>query len=388
MVMCMNWLKLTSILILSTSVAMGAPKKMLLLSLVLGLIAFVLDKDRLIYIRENCFYKTFFNIIILIGSLVIYAKYSNNENGFRFIVKYFDVLIPLVIVWIFIGRLPEFIKYSLIGFGIGNIINSLCATSNWLEEGGRVGGYFGGPNDLGGILLVVTPFFLYGIFECKNRFLSLFFVLNIALVVWCLHISNCRGAIIGVGYESILFVTIRYYLLKMKTIKLLYGLVSTLIMIVLPIAVVLCFSRSYDLERVLLWIAGYKMFIDNILFGVGLTNFNEYYNAFYISPLAKEPYLQHPHNSILFILAETGLFGFVMFMNLILDIIKRAIKYIKVNDLKKREMSIACIFLLALFGIAVHAQVDCTPLWRPVRTAMVFSWTMVCVQIANYRLYK
>ena len=364
----MNWLKLTSILILSTSVAMGAPKKMLLLSLILGLIAFVLDKDRLIYIRENCFYKTFFNVLILIGVLAIYAKYTNNENGFRFIVKYFDLLLPVVIVWIFIGRFSEFIKYSLIGLGIGNIINSMYAIFNWIEKGGRVGGYFGGPNDLGGILLVLTPFFLYGMYEYWKKGLAYFCGINLLLVLLCLVISYCRGAIIGISYEMLGFIILNYYIRNFSSISLKHVLIFLLWIIGLPILVAFLAARSYDYERVLLWIAGY--------------------NSSYISPLAREPYLQHPHNVILFILAETGLFGFCLFMNLILDIVKSAFKHIKEYDLKSKKLSLVSAFFIALLGVVVHAQVDSTPIWRPIRTAMIFVWVLVCVYMCEIKAQK
>lgn len=167
----MNYLKIASTLVLSTYVAMGAPKKMLFVSLILSIITVVLDKNRFMYIKERTFYDmTVLNILVLIGGLSIYSKYISNDNGYRFIVKYFDVLLPLVIVWVFIGRFSEFIKYSLIGLGIGNIINSMYAINNWLKMSGRVGGYFGGPNDLGGILLVLTPFFCMGCMNIEKQF--------------------------------------------------------------------------------------------------------------------------------------------------------------------------------------------------------------------------
>lgn len=379
----LNWIKIASVLILSASVAMGAPKKMMMISLILGIVAFILDKDRLIYIKESCFYKTFFNIIILVGGLVLYAKYTHNEDGARFIVKYFDLLIPLVIVWIFIGRFSESIKYSLIGLGIGNIINSVYAIFNWAEKGGRVGGYFGGPNDLGGILLVLTPFFLYGVYEYWKKGLAHFCGINLLLVLLCLVISYCRGAIIGISYEMLGFIILNYYIRKFAFISLKHVLILILGIIGLPILVAFLAARSYDYERVLLWIAGYQMFADYTLFGVGLTNFNDVYNKAYISPLAKEPYLTHPHNALLLILSECGLLGFVLFMNLIVDIIKKALNHIRAYDLERHKLSVVSIFLLALLGVAVHAQVDSTPLWRPIRTAMIFLWSITCTYMCN-----
>ena len=51
----MNYLKIASTLVLSTYVAMGAPKKMLFVSLILSIITVVLDKNRFTYIKERTF---------------------------------------------------------------------------------------------------------------------------------------------------------------------------------------------------------------------------------------------------------------------------------------------------------------------------------------------
>ena len=205
------------------------------------------------------------------------------------------------------------------------------------------------------------------------------------LVFLCLYMSLCRGAIIGIGYEILGFIFLYYYMRNVESIQSKQLIIFLMIVIVLPLNVVAIASRSYDYERVLLWISGFHIFTDHIFFGVGLTNFNYFYNEFYISPLANEPYLRHPHNVLLLILAETGLFGFLLFVNVIYYIIKLSLNHIKKFDLKHSRASIVCIFLLALLGVSVHSQVDCTPLWRPIRTAMIFIWTMTCVYMCEVK---
>ena len=68
-------------------------------------------------------------------------------------------------------------------------------------------------------------------------------------------------------------------------------------------------NRSYDGERKLLWTAAYAMWSDHKVSGVGITTWNAVYRQKYISPKAREPHLDLPHNNIANFFSATGTLG-------------------------------------------------------------------------------
>lgn len=70
--------------------------------------------------------------------------------------------------------------------------------------------------------------------------------------------------------------------------------------------------------RFYVWQGAWNMFKDNQLWGVGLYNFNANYKNKYMLKDAREPELEHAHNTILQRLAETGLIGSLGFWVLLI----------------------------------------------------------------------
>ena len=73
-------------------------------------------------------------------------------------------------------------------------------------------------------------------------------------------------------------------------------------------------------ERFLIWTAAVQMIEDYPLMGVGLHNFHDFYQKYYLSPLSVEGALNHAHNNFLQIWAENGVGAFLVytFLNLYL----------------------------------------------------------------------
>lgn len=69
-----------------------------------------------------------------------------------------------------------------------------------------------------------------------------------------------------------------------------------------------------DTERMKLITSAYNMWSDNPFFGIGFSRFRLDYKTMYILPDAKEKELEHAHNNIMHVLAETGIVGEVAFL--------------------------------------------------------------------------
>ena len=70
-------------------------------------------------------------------------------------------------------------------------------------------------------------------------------------------------------------------------------------------------------ERLLIWDSAWNMYKDHPALGVGLGQYKDNYQKKYISPMAKEPQLEHAHNNFFQMLAENGTVGFIGFAALI-----------------------------------------------------------------------
>lgn len=83
-------------------------------------------------------------------------------------------------------------------------------------------------------------------------------------------------------------------------------------------------SQNYDQDRVWLWKANWKMFLDHPLLGIG---FGEYKNILrsYFDALGAPPgqMESHAHNQYLHMLAGTGLAGFIIYICFIFGLFKR-----------------------------------------------------------------
>ncbi|WP_293727934.1 O-antigen ligase [uncultured Phascolarctobacterium sp.] len=136
--------------------------------------------------------------------------------------------------------------------------------------------------------------------------------------------------------------------------------------------------RSYDSERLLLWESAIKMFFDYPVLGVGLHRWSEYYISGYISPLAKEPGLPHPHNLYLFLLSERGLVGFVSYLALILWQLKVCCKNVlrNMNVLWTYEN----VYTAIIIGMLVHELVDVNATLRYHMLIYFFLWGILCLQ--------
>ena len=94
--------------------------------------------------------------------------------------------------------------------------------------------------------------------------------------------------------------------------------------------------------------SGYRLWIKNPIFGVGVKNFRIECDDQLVDILTENPSQlcsSHPHNLYLEILTETGFFGLILFISLFLSYYRSVINFdlFKLSN-KKNYILIGCIF--------------------------------------------
>ena len=173
-----------------------------------------------------------------------------------------------------------------------------------LIQDGRIQyvGIFNDPNDLGLLFVLTLPMAVYlssggSWFGIKR----LFWLTAAVLLLYGIYLTDSRGAMLAVA------LILGVYLWRRRGFVTAALLGSTVLvgMLLLP-------SRLQDLSpgeesasgRVDAWYEGFQMFISHPLFGVGAGNFTDY------------NYLT-AHNSFVLVLAETGFFGFILWLGFV-----------------------------------------------------------------------
>ncbi|MBJ7574515.1 O-antigen ligase family protein [Luteimonas sp. MC1828] len=167
-----------------------------------------------------------------------------------------------------------------------------------LVEDGRIQyvGIFSDPNDLGLLFVICLPMTVYmGSRGGMMGMRRLLWVAVGAFLLYGVYLTNSRGAMLAVVVMAGAHVWLRRG--PMLAALIAAGCLTT--MRLMP-------SRLTDLDvqegsatgRVEAWYEGFRMFVENPLFGVGTGSFEEYHTL-------------TAHNSLILVLAENGLVGFI-----------------------------------------------------------------------------
>jgi putative inorganic carbon (HCO3(-)) transporter len=173
-----------------------------------------------------------------------------------------------------------------------------------LIQDGRIHyvGIFNDPNDLGLLFVLTLPMAVYlssggGWFGIKR----MFWLASAALLLYGIYLTDSRGAMLAVA------LILGVYLWRRR------GLVTAALLgSAVLVGMLLLPSRLQDLSpgeesasgRVDAWYEGFQMFISHPLFGVGAGNFTDYN-------------FLTAHNSFVLVLAETGFFGFILWLGFV-----------------------------------------------------------------------
>lgn len=383
-----EYIKILSLLLLSIAVA-SSEGKLIAISAVLGLVVIFFDKDRFSNIKNKCFNITFGVFLFFIFTMIISSLGINHNVGITESFKYFEKITSFLIVYLLLGNVRHFLKIVLAGLAVGFVVNDYVLYKELMASpisiyNFRGGALFGNPNKLGGVAALVIPFFVYfSIKYRKNVGYSFLSLMTIAGLCTSLFVAGSRGAVLNVIVELVAIGVL--YLHNTRVIKFSwkYFLVACIAVVAVSVAFINMNGRTYDYERVQVWMSALQMFCDNTLFGVGLGNFNAVYNSGYVSALAKEPNLVHPHNTYLFFLVETGLVGFIGYFSTIVAFVALWWKH-RANDTSDEcGLKFSDVFMISLVGMIPHNMVDVVCIFRDQMLIQYLLWALCCWQFNN-----
>lgn len=347
---------------------------------------FYKDKNKLSNVRNNYFNKTIALFILNMLILALCAVVQDNFGAMKYIVRDFEKIVPLLIIYFFINDPKKGFLAAALGMAAGLFVNDIFVARDLLSHtatyGKRVGGLFGHPNSLGSSMEIMVPVFVYAIYKYRsNKMLLGVFSITLLGVIFCVLASGSRGAMLAIIAE--LVVLLLYFLVNKNMLALNTKTIFSFgLLFIGLLAVFYNFNvRGYDNERLLLWKSSVDMFFDYPISGVGLQRWREYYLAGYISPLAKEPRLPHPHNLYLFLLSERGLIGFLSYFALIFWQLKVCCKN-AANSIKT-FWSYENVFTAIIIGMLVHNFVDVNATLRYHMLIYFFLWGVLCLQLKS-----
>lgn len=266
--------------------------------------------------------------------------------------------------------------------GLGLVQTAAAAGPGGFVVGGvlRAFGTFDQPNPYGGYLGIHLPLILAGAIYARGSRRGWLALLGVVVLLGIVA-SRSRGAWLGMGVSSLIVILAA----GRQAAPWARGLLAVAAVAVLATAVAVVGGefdralppdiqrsfwgehpvddvvrhRAHDdfaiAQRVAHWGAGWRMFQDRPLLGVGAGNFDEAYRGYALQPF-DEP-LGHAHNVALNFGAEAGLPGMILFAGLSLWAFGIAVAAVRRSRGMAYEWS-AVGALGALVGFATHNLVD------------------------------
>lgn len=391
--MLLENLKYISVFLIGLAVTTSVGK-ILAIATTLAVIACIIDKERFANVRNAIFNKTILLFLLYVGTLMLVAVMQNNWDGLRLILRSFEKIVSFLIIYLLIGNEKNSMIYGILGAVIGFFVGEASVVYDVFygshQFGNRFGGMHGHPNALGSVLELAVPLLLYAIYLFRNNRKVMYPILLIFFGVFpCLFLSGSRGAMMAVGTELVVGAAIICYRKYDLGIKWIYFLGVFVVIVIGIFTFASLYGRSYDQERILLCISAWKMFLDYPILGVGFGNWNEIYQTAYVSPLAKEPGLAHPHNLYLYLLSETGIVGFFAYFSMIIWQLKIACEWSEKYYVSNKDcLNIYDMFILAFCGMIVHNLVDVSAVLRYYRLIYFFYWGLCCVEYKKFKLSR
>ncbi len=275
--------------------------------------------------------------------------------------------------------------YGLYQNFTGNISTEWIDTEMFDSIGGRVVSTFENPNMLGLYLILLLPMIAaVGIGE-KSWWRKPGYLLTFAAGAACLIYTWARGAWLGFLFAAVVFLL----MWNRRTMGVLIAGVLALPMAVpfLPESIVSRFSSIGDLTdtstnyRVYIWRGSTNMLQDYWLTGIGVGEqaFDKIYPYYSFAGIEKAP---HAHNLFLQLFIEVGIFGFAIFVAMLLCLFQSGFSLAKHGEDKAVRL-IGCGALCGVLAALVQGMTDYV--WYNYRVFFVF-WLMIGIVSAARRI--
>ncbi len=206
-------------------------------------------------------------------------------------------------------------------------------------------GIFHDPNDLGVFFISALPLAWYAAREYRESLLQYLFIIAAVVIVYALYLTKSRGGMLSLGFILLLVLWRHFDYLK--------AAITTGVLAVLGAGLQLRKESigggdQSSLDRIDGWALGMDLFQSNPIFGVGYGHYMDYY-------------FLTAHNSLVLVLSETGLVGYVLwvaFFIVLLTLLLKAslpegrLKIIEPEpwDALSQEQKMTWVFFLSLAG--------------------------------------
>jgi len=273
------------------------------------------------------------------------------------------------IMWLMIAFLMWFAGSALTSY-----LNGDFYEVNGVQRAQGMNSMVGGPNQLAGLLIAFLPFVVC-LIRCTSKFWARVLLLACgALSLVMLLMTGARIAFIA------LIVMVLWYIVKSKR-KVLVMTASLVIALAIWFSLPEQYRQRYltvkqyaqggELDdsnklRLAIWDAGWRMFVDHPIIGVGAGQFPTAYGMVY-SGNQHGAWMQ-PHNLFLQVPSELGIVGVIAFGNLLFQIIKANRFVLRQRDVSGTEINYrfasACSFMfIGVFLISTVSHTLYRPYW-------------------------
>lgn len=267
----------------------------------------------------------------------------------------------------------------------GNISEEWIDTQMFEEISGRVVSTFENPNMLGEYLILLLPLVVAAMLgDGKMSKKPGYFVCFIAGAA-CLVFTWARGAWLGFLFSAVVF-------LLMWNRKAMGAIVAAIMALplaipYLPESIVSRFSSIGDLGdtstnyRVYIWRGSANLASDYALTGIGVGEkaFDKIYPYYSFAGIEKAP---HAHNLFLQLFIEVGIFGFLVFLAVLICMFQTGFSLAK-NGTDKGVRLIGCGAMCGVLAALVQGMTDY--IWYNYRVFLVF-WIMIGLVSAARRI--
>jgi len=244
---------------------------------------------------------------------------------------------------------------------------------------------FGHNNFAAHFLIIAIPLACAMTLTAKTWKTRVLYAVPLALMLWHLNITACRGAVIGLGIGIFVCTCLavkravdlsRSGQLKRVSVKLLLVIALVIVLCIACIGAVLLvtgkgvgivdqFRRGIDtpyVTRTSIWQSAFRAFLDAPALGVGKGNF-EIATPPYWTEQAKAVFVHHlemgiqAHNEYLEIAVETGVVGFGAFIWLLMCLGSRSLSLWR-KDLTRQQRTILMSIMCGMTAVLVHSLVS------------------------------
>lgn len=298
---------------------------------------------------------------LIVLSFLLSSLFSSHRN---FSLGNFTVLLFLYITYLFL-RKEDLTRDDTVRmldyFVLGSAMLAFGGIIGYLYNGTYADTPFLGKNGIGTILATAIPIIQLSIISEREVYHYLFFVLIISGLI----LSMSQGAWVGLCLgELFLLIFGSKKIRKSIIILVLSALVSLAILAIHSVIsgtnlLSFFYTRldpygSSKIERIYIWKASIKMFLDHPIVGIGIGTFPLVYPSYKL-PQAHEISMSFAHDLPLNVLVETGILGFLSFFAFIVSLYRRGLSLYK-----KTQDNLILILLSSLTVYLGHQLFDGT----------------------------